>query len=306
MSRKQFLFALVALALIALGGVLTLRAMGVEYADVQRNVRIALGLPKFWVTSFNADVSRDSERPCPTGDALVIVTGGQSNAANSYGTAPSPDRNEQTFMFYGGKCYKLRSPVLGATDDGDSLWPALGDKINALTGRPVVFINGAAGGTQIGDWLDERSHYLSRLVDQIALSRKAGLKPDAVLWIQGETDASTETAPKTYVSEQQALIDKMDALGATDPETPWVIYRSTQCMHQRSNGPDIDRAVSDYVIEKGGRLVLGPNVSSFDDEFRRDGCHMNARGRDRLVGETVATLIARNLVSPRALQSVNH
>jgi hypothetical protein len=111
-------------------------------------------------------------------------------------------------------------------------------------------------------------------------------------------------APQTYVSEQKALIEKMDALGATDPQTPWVLYRSTHCMHRRGDGPEIDRAVSDYVNETG-RLVLGPDLSSFDDEFRRDGCHLNSRGRDRLVAETVATLVAHNLVSRRGLQSAN-
>ena len=304
MSLKRYAIVAGAISLlIASGGSYALHTMGVRYSDVQRNVRIALGLPKFWQTEFNENASHDLKLRCPTNDPIVIVAGGQSNAANAYEPAPAADHNQQTFMFFGGNCYKLQSPVLGATGFDDSLWPALGDKLNAKTGRPIIFIAGAVGGSQIGDWLDGRSRYLSRLANRILLARMAGLKPDFVLWIQGETDAAVELAPEEYVREQQALIKKLDATGATDVQTPWVIYRSTHCMHRRSNGPDIDRAVTEYVRQAGGRIVLGPDVSSFDDRFRRDGCHLNTRGRDRLVAESIATLIGSRLIVPSDMHS---
>jgi Carbohydrate esterase, sialic acid-specific acetylesterase len=297
-SSTNFSTVAALVVMLVFGAFLVLYIPDLRYVDAKRNVRIALGLPKFWVTSFNEDVSRYTKVQCPGPgeDALVIITGGQSEAANSYGPAPPADQNLRTFMFYDGKCYKLQSPVLGATSEADSLWPTLGDKLNAETDRPVVFINGAVGGTQIGDWLDSRSGYLGRLAHQILLARKVGLDPDLVLWIQGETDAAVETDPESYTRDQQALIERLDALGATNPETKWVIYRSTHCTDRSNNGSAIERAISELASKESNRIVLGPRLTGYDDNLRRDGCHLNARGRDRLVNDTLSSLIGSKLV----------
>jgi hypothetical protein len=305
LNRRSYLIVVMGVGLTVLGAFSAMRATGVHYSDVQRDIRMAIGLPKHWRTSFNDNVSRYSSVPCPENDAIVIVTGGQSNAANDYESAPPPDHNALTFMFYDGKCYKLQSPVLGASDAADSLWPSLGDKLNIKVGRPVVFINGAVGGTQIGDWLDDRSRYLERLAHQILVARKLDLKPHFVLWIQGETDAVVQLDPATYAREQEALITKLDSSGATDPKTKWVIYRSTQCMHRPGNGPAIELALS-KLASKDDRIVLGPEVSGYDDSFRRDGCHLNTRGRDRLVNDSLSTLIESKLVSPLVEQSIRY
>jgi hypothetical protein len=249
-----------------------------------------------WYTKYNDDASLNTELPCPQDDALVIVAGGQSNAANSYDPAPPPDANPRTFMFFGGKCYKLRSPVLGASDDRDSLWPSLGQKLNAATKRPIVFIIGAMGGTQIGDWADQRSHYLSRLIDQVLAARKIGLNPAFVLWIQGETDAGIKIDPATYVDQQRAIIERMAAAGATDARTPWVVFLSTRCLHRPNNGPEIEKALKEESRQSGSSVVIGPNVTSYDDDFRRDTCHLNERGRDRLASETLDFLTSKKLL----------
>jgi hypothetical protein len=290
--------------LIVLAACLLMRAAGVDYRDVQRNIRIALGLPKHWQISFNDNVSRYLSVPCPNNDAIVIVTGGQSNAANSYESAPPADYNPQTFMFYDEKCYKLQSPVLGASGEADSLWPSLGDKLNMRVGRPMVFINAAVSGTQIGDWLDDRSRYLERLAHQILLARKLGLKPNFVLWIQGETDAGVQLDPTTYAREQEALITKLHSSGATNSKTKWVIYRSTHCTNRPNNGPAIELALS-KLASKDDRIVLGPEVTDYDDNFRHDGCHLNTRGRDRLVNDSLSTIIGSKLVSPLVEQSIS-
>lgn len=287
------------IGLAAVGLTVFAFAEGLSFRDIKRNVRIVFDLPKFWETDFNQAVSLNTELPCPGDDALVIVTGGQSNAANNYGPAPPPDANPRTFMFFGGKCFKLRSPVLGATNPDDSLWPTLGLKLNAATKRPIVFINGAVGGTQIGDWVDERSHYLSRLIDQVLAARKTGLNPAFVLWIQGETDSGTKTPPATYVEQQRAIIEKMAAAGATDAQTPWVVFFSTRCLHRPNNGPEIEKALTEESLRPGSRVIIGPNVTAFDDDFRHDTCHLNERGRDRLAAETLDVLTSKGLIRQR-------
>jgi hypothetical protein len=37
-------------------------------------------------------------------------------------------------------------------------------------------------------------------------------------------------------------------------------------------------------------VIPGPHASALDDTHRRDGCHFNTRGRDRLVSETIKVL----------------
>ncbi|MFC3441145.1 sialate O-acetylesterase [Sphingobium rhizovicinum] len=257
--------------------------------DAKREIRERLGLPKFWVTTFNTNVAAYEERTCPNDNPIIIVTGGQSNAANSYDRPPSAVPNDQSYMIFNGRCYGLKSPVLGTTGDGDSLWPALGNAIHRQSGRPVLFINGAVGGVQLGDWLDDRSGYLKRLSDQLRQARQKGYRPDYVLWIQGETDANTLIDPNLYVNQQKALIDRLDQTGLIDRATPWLLYRSTRCMHRRNNGPDIDAAMTRFT-HGSPRFLTGPLVSAYDDSYRRDTCHLNRRGRDRLVADTMQVL----------------
>lgn len=257
--------------------------------DIRREAREFLGLPKIWVTHFNTDATGYQRQTCPGRDAIVIVTGGQSNAANSYDALPRPVDTSGAFMFLDGNCYALRSPVLGSTGQRDSLWPALGAAIHAQTGKPVLFINGAVGGVQLGDWLDKRSGYFDRLAKQIGLARRHGWSPRFVLWIQGETDAFTLIAPATYITQQRTLIDRFVKSGLTTNNTRWIIYRSTRCKHRRGNGPDIDRAMTEFAAHSAN-IVAGPIVSNFDDRYRHDQCHLNTLGRDRLVRESMDTL----------------
>lgn len=287
-SRKLLRRVLILTIIVMVATIAAVMAFG-NLRDLRRELREFLGLPKIWVTRFNTDAGGYARHACPGRDAIVIVTGGQSNAANSYDALPRPVDGDGTFMFFGGNCYALRSPVLGSTGQRDSLWPALGAAIHAETGKPVLFINGAVGGVQLGDWLDDRSKYLDRLATQIRLAQKQGLSPNFVLWIQGETDAFTLIEPQTYVAQQKALIDRFakDALATSD--TRWMLYRSTRCKHRRGNGPDIDQALTAFA--RGTKNVIaGPVVSAFDDSYRRDQCHLNTVGRDRLVRESMDIL----------------
>ncbi len=260
------------------------------FSDTRREFRLALGLPKLWVHDFNTDTGDYERLACPRADAIVIVTGGQSNAANALSDPLPADPAAQAFMMYDGHCYRLRDPVLGATDRGGSLWTALGSALWRASGRPVVFINGAVGGSQLGDWLDDRSRYRQRLVAEVALAQAAGLMPDYVVWIQGETDAAVLLDPQQYVDEMRQLVDHLDASGVLAKDVPWIVFRSTRCKHRRGNGPAIDAAVTAWAL-RYQRIVLGPLASALGDDMRRDECHFNGAGRDALVRATVPIFV---------------
>lgn len=283
--------------IVALGLVVAAAVLGFRFADpagfaaAKRATRLALGLPKQWVRGVNTDSSDDERLDCPRG-ALVIVTGGQSNAANVLSEPLAADPRAAAFMIHAGACYRLRDPVLGASGRGGSLWTGLGSAIWRRTGRPVVFVNGAVAGTQLGDWLDRRSGYLARLAGETRRARAAGLAADYVFWIQGETDAAVSLAPVTYVAQMEALIAAFDAAGAVPPGTPWLVYRSTRCMERPGNGPAIDAALAGLAA-RSERVILGPLASRLGPEARYDGCHFNGQGRARLIEATMAIIEAR-------------
>lgn len=293
LGRKAVLLALVVAALGGLG----LAAIG-DSATIRREVRLALGLPKLWHTQFDIAADRYQPLPCPgrAADPLVLVIGGQSNAANRIAEALPPDTNRRTFMFWDGACYKAQSPVIGSTGGMGAIWPLLADRLQQATGRDVVIISGAVRGTQIGDWVDQRSRYMARLADQVRAARGRGMDPDMVLWIQGETDAAVMLAGADYVAQQHAVIEGFRRSGATDGATPWVIYFSTRCLHRPNSGPEIEAALHDLVDPPGDALFAGPSLTAFGDEWRSDTCHLNAKGAARVVDETVAVLEREGLI----------
>jgi hypothetical protein len=287
---KRIAITVLALVLLVAAGAATFSVIApLAFSDRKREFRLFFGLPKNWSNGFNADTAANEALACPGPEAIVIITGGQSNAANAFSDPVGPDPASRAYMMLDGQCYRLRDPVLGATGQDGSLWTGLGLAIHAQTGRPVVFINGAVGGAQLGDWLDDRSHYRQRLADQSKMARRIGLTPDYVMWIQGETDAAVLLAPSLYVAQMRDVIARFDASGAVPPGTPWVIYRSTRCKDRRGNGPDIDRAIAVWATGSN-RIILGPLASALDDDYRRDGCHFNGRGRQALIAETMAII----------------
>jgi hypothetical protein len=287
---KRLLIVVVLLGLAAAAGLLAFARLQPERsAELRRELRLALGLPKLWSTAFNTDTRGAAAVPCPPG-AIVLVTGGQSNAGNALADPLVPPADSGAYMMLAGRCYPLRDPVLGATGDRGSLWTGLGPALARASGRPVIFINGAVGGSQLGDWADERSGYVRHLADEVAAARKAGVVADTVIWIQGETDAAVQLDPALYVEQMQAVMAAFDATGALPPQTPWLVFRSTRCKARANNGPAIDAAITAWAAREP-RVILGPNASALGYDARWDDCHFNGRGRDALVAETLPLLL---------------
>ena len=287
---KRVLATVLALCLAAGLGVFAMKRLQPErFTELRREVRLALGLPKLWSTSFNTDTRGLAPVPCPAG-AIVLVTGGQSNAANAFADPLVPPADSGALMMLAGRCYPLRDPVLGATGDRGSLWTGLGPALARTAGRPVIFINGAVGGSQLGDWADARSGYVRHLAGEVAAARKAGVVADKVIWIQGETDAAVQLPPALYVEQMQAVMAAFDAAGVMPQQTPWLVFRSTRCKARANNGPAIDAAVTAWAAREP-RVILGPNASALGYDARWDDCHFNGRGRDALVAETLPLLL---------------
>jgi lysophospholipase L1-like esterase len=289
--------AAIVIALLALTGVGL--ATDFNLRTARRIARESLNLPKNWATGFFEDTSLHTEMPCPDpARTLLLVAGGQSNAANAYDEAdPAAPPVPGAVMMWNGRCYGLKSPILGPTGTRDSLWPALAAPLAAAHGGPVMVIGGAVSGSQIADWLDPRSTYLARLQKQLSLAEAQGYRARFVVWIQGETDAFVQVAPERYANSLMAVRSSLSLAPGPNGPPIWVIVRSTYCMGRLGNGDDLDAEVAATVRAAADpALVLGPLASEIQTSLRRDGCHFNSAGRDLLAAElmeTLAPLLAR-------------
>ena len=258
--------------------------------EFKNKARITLGLPKHWAAVASPDVTSRQTIPCPApGEALVLVTGGQSNAANSNSALSATEPGEGVLTWYDGACYATTDPVLGATSAGGSLWPEFGRALAAGTARPILFVHGAVGGTQVEDWLDPRSGYLAALRRRVEGLRAAGFEPDWILWHQGETDANIIEDRETF---RVALTDLTGRLLELAPEASLYMFRASRCIGpKRQAGVAMIREVQTEVAEANPRIELGMDTDELGPDFRRDGCHFNSLGRKAVIAKAAPDLL---------------
>ncbi|GGI67402.1 hypothetical protein GCM10007973_00730 [Polymorphobacter multimanifer] len=293
---RRILLVLLAMLVVAAIGLAALAATtpgGMQPAmrDVRRGVRETLGLPKFWYDVRKVAKASGAAVACPDpAVTLTIVTGGQSNSGNSVEGRTASDPGEQLFVFDAGKCFVAADPMAGASGKRGSLWPDLGRRLHAATGRPVLFINGGIGGFQVADWLDRRSGYWDNLAGRVAAARQLGFEPGWILWHQGETDASTGISPERFERELGQLT--RDLLAAA-PRAKLYLFQTTLCSSPRNlAGVPPLRAVQQAIADANPRIVAGLNTDTLDGRYRWDGCHFNAAGRDAINAEVARDLLA--------------
>ena len=255
----------------------------------KRSVREALNLPKFWADPVTELVGEQQETSCPDpADTIVLVTGGQSNAANTNASLSATTSSDRVYVWFQEKCYIARDPVPGANGTLGSLWPAVGKALAAATGQNVLLVNGAIGGTTIADWLDERSGYLLALLDRVGSAQSRGYEPDAILWHQGETDAVVGTTRSAYVGAQRQL---GEALLADMPDATLYLFQASKCIGPiRQDG--VQRILDAQADAAAAlpRTQLGMNTDELGNDYRWDTCHFNSLGRD-----VISKRVARDL-----------
>jgi Ca2+-binding RTX toxin-like protein len=178
-------------------------------------------------------------------DVLVI---GQSNASNwSHDLSFSP-AHANTFVWSGGKWGQ-------AQGEGAVAFTAT---LTESTGEPVRVVNAAVGGTALlpavgGDnWLATGASSLyGKMLSAVAAS---GLKPAAIVWIQGEDDASAGVGTADYLHGLETLFGR---LGAKFGSVPVVI----QPLILPQKGKDIIVAAQEaYVASHSNAHLVEPSV----------------------------------------------
>lgn len=202
----------------------------------------------------------------------ILLTLGQSNAANECELAFQPGAGVYNFNFFDSKCYVARDPLLGATGTGGSVWSRLGDKlVRSGAYERVLIAPIAVGGSRVQAWAPEGLHFSRLVAVQKALASQ-GLKPTHVLWHQGESDARW-TTKEEYVDRFTRMLDGLRGLGI---DAPVYVATASVCGHAGSQA--IREAQQQLAATLPG-VRPGPDTDQLDRfRWRRDGCHFSAEG----------------------------
>ena len=219
----------------------------------------------------------DSTVANPAGTA-VILTFGQSNAANEGAGAYMPRQRVHVFNIFDMNYYVAADPLPGASGFGGSVWGRLGDRlIEAGAYSSVLFVPIAFGASYIKDWAPG-GHCHRRL--QFALRRlpRAGVKVDMLCWHQGEADANHTNMPAhEYKMRFLKMVRVIRGAGVQAPIYVAVTSLCEAGAHPYDNREQI-RLAQKQIVSVGDGLLPGPDTDYIDGEHRQDGCHFSESG----------------------------
>ncbi len=293
--RRIVLLVVVVLVAIAAFAAGTIYGLGADpdgdvpagtWIKLRGDLRAITGQDKQWA-QINQDIGSNIALPCPR-NAIVIATAGQSNAANAISTPLDANPAAPVFMFFKGRCYALRDPMLGSNGTFGSVWSRFAPMLAEQSGRPVVMISGAIGGSQFSDWTDPHSPYMRQLRDRVIDAARIVGPPDVVLWHQGETDAWFKPSQAELQPTIERALHTVLTTFPLKPDAKLVLYRASICTgakRQASTASVI--AAETAAVASDPRIVAGPNTDVLGDRFRHDHCHFNEEGARRVARMTL-------------------
>jgi hypothetical protein len=219
--------------------------------------------------------------PCVTNkNTAVILTLGQSNAANHGTVAYTPKYEVVNFDIYDGNCYRAQDPLLGASGTGGNFATPLADILirRGLFER-VILAPIAMGGSTVEQWADE-GRFNRRILVLIKRLFDAGLRPTYILWHQGEGDPGDgDSHGRQY---RKNLLEVISTFRRYGIGAPFFVALATKCGgYPRPYGENIrdgQRSAANPLMN----VFLGPDTDQLGDEYRDpQHCHFNAPGLER-------------------------
>jgi lysophospholipase L1-like esterase len=224
---------------------------------------------------------------------VVILSFGQSNAANDGAARYVPRHGVHVFNVFDMNYYKAVDPLPGATNNGGSVWGRLGDKmIETGQFRSVLFVPIAVGASYIKEWTPPDGYCYRRL--QLALTRlkRGGIRVDMLCWHQGEADANHRTtSAEEYKSGFRRLVKRIRAAGCEAPIYVAIASLCEKDAHPYQNREQIRLAQQQLVAISEG-LLPGPDTDRFDGDYRSDGCHFSESGLDAVAQAWLESIAA--------------
>jgi len=210
----------------------------------------------------------------------VILTFGQSNAANSGNEHYAPRGAVHVFSTFDMKFYRAIDPLPGASDKGGSVWGRLGDRlIDAGFARSVLFVPIAFGASYVEDWAPGGQCY-PRLMLALHRLKRAGITVDLLCWHQGEANANhTSMTADEYRDCFRAMLRGVREAGV---KAPVYVALATLCendFHPFQNSAEI-RLGQKKLVSLWDRVMPGPDTDQIGMAHRWDGCHLSASGQE--------------------------
>jgi hypothetical protein len=219
-----------------------------------------------------------AETPCPASgpDTAVVLAIGQSNIANHLEKRVASRYRSEVVNFFGGKCYRAASPLLGATGEEGEFLTLLGDRlVDDSAYRSVVIVSSAIGASGIAMW--RKGGALNSLLLDVLGGLPPGYRITQVLWLQGETD-SADVAAEDYAAAFRSLLDTLADAGVT---APVFLSVATRCFPGwKADNPT---AGAQRLLVDGRRVFLGADTDTLlgEADRRPDGCHFGASGQEK-------------------------
>jgi hypothetical protein len=223
----------------------------------------------------------------------VFLVAGQSNSAN-HGEEKQTVKSGLVSSFDGKAWHVAHDPQRGASGNGGSFMPPLGDALAAKFGVPIGFIPIGIGATSVREWLPPGVGFpqpptiLSRVTKRsdgsweskgaafdTLLAREKQFGPRgfrAVLWHQGESDANqkdpTRTLPGSLYQEHLTRIIQ-DSRQAAGWDAPWFVAQVSYHVPGDESSADIRDAQA--ALWKSGLALAGPDSDALKGDLRERG-----------------------------------
>lgn len=276
MTAKHFVLALLVCLALAI-------AAAFIFDTSQQNTRLAAILGSIVKVTSEPEVSCSE---LVKSDPLVLLALGQSNAGNHGAKGNGPIA--PITLIAEGKCIKAVDPLPGGTGLGGSIWSRLPQFLaKAGMTRPVVIAVLGVDATSIEDWTTTDSVLNQRLTSQVKDMNRIGLKPDLVLWQQGEADARAGTTKNDYGANLDQLAGTLQKAGSA---APILLAQSTKC--RSAVAQPIRDAIEEKIVSNG-IFRRGPDTDSLGAEHLRfDGCHFMVSGLEAAARMWFTTILA--------------
>jgi hypothetical protein len=208
-------------------------------------------------------------------NSFVIVTLGQSNAANFAAGRYGARHDVVNFNAYDGKCYRAIDPLVGASGGEANFATRLGDILieRGFAERIIVAPIGM-GNTRVEDWSSD-GIFNQRIRVLIRRLFDAGITPDAILWQQGEGNVGDDDPGGRKYSRH--LLEVVQTFRKYGISAPFVIALSALVADPPHTSENVRAGQRRAVRAKVGTF-LGPDTDRIGHEDRFDRLHMSESG----------------------------
>ncbi len=237
----------------------------------------------------------------------VFVIAGQSNSANHGEERLAPTDDRVVTLAPDGVWRVAADPQPGASGDGGSFLPALGDRLEAEFKVPIGLVACGIGATSVREWLPEGIQFpapptLTGRVRPVAgggfesdgaafamlVGRMNQLEPTGfrgVLWHQGESDANQQDRSRTLPGPlYEAMLGRVirDTRAEIGRDFPWFVARATYHVPGDESSTDIRAAQA--AVCRDGLALTGPDTDALTGLLRDSGgrgVHFSGAGQRR-------------------------